>query len=103
MFISFISGIFVLSGTYLLSKNVFEQSIQRLINVPYENLPRLVKMAVVFFGYKNRFISQQLWNGSNMQYPMKDNLSFKMQYDLLEPFLGFFLIFIGVLIQVFFG
>lgn len=100
---SFVSGVLVLCGTYLLSKNVFEQSIRRLLNIPYEDLPLLLKIAVVFFGYEKKFKSHILWIDDGKQFPIKDNLNFKLQYELLEPFLGFFLIFIGVLIQIFFG
>jgi len=99
MLVSALSSLFILWGTYKLSKKLFDELFKYGINIPYEKLPFLFRIMLIVFGNKSKYKDKTLWEQSS--FPTEYNL--KPIKKLYEPFFGFCLIFIGMLIQVIFG
>jgi len=93
-----VCAFFVIVGTYILSRGVFEQKVKRLINFEFQTLPWCFKFVIICFGYKAAFISKALWDVK--EYPMTEKLSLKTKMEEISPFLGFLFVFIGTLLAL---
>lgn len=96
--ISAISALCIILGTYILSKQLFEQTIKRALNIPYNELPLHFRAIIIFFGDKKKFINKSFWLTQNLPLDTRSD-EFKILY---EPFRGFIFILIGILIQILF-
>lgn len=89
--------IFIIIGTYILSREMFRASAQRLSNFDFKkNLPLRFKIVLRIFGYKRKFENKELW-GINF-YPSPEHFSKQQKREILMPFIGFILICIGTLL-----
>lgn len=94
-----ISACFVIAGTYILSRGVFEQSVKRQINLEFKDLPWYFKLVIFCFGYKNAYINKTLWGIK--AYPSGEKLSFKDGLREIIPFLGFVFVCLGTFLALF--
>ena len=95
-----LSGYFILSGTYILSKNIFDSNIKKLINFAHNQskLPFCIKLVIFIFGYRNALKDINFWN---VEYcPTTDSFSYHQKIKIIEPFIGFIFIATGTLISL---
>ena len=86
----------VVAGTFLLSRSLFTQRFQMLINIRYHTLPWYLRILV--FGYKRKYETMELWSGEEGRFPTSaEGFPFDMKLRIIEPFLGFMLIVSGTL------
>jgi len=91
-------GFLIISGTYLLSKQVFEQPFKKGINFSFEKLPIFIKIALKLFGDVKKYKNKTLW--SEKAFPAGDKFPSQEQTEILTPFIGFILLCIGTLAMV---
>jgi hypothetical protein len=89
-------GVLIIAGTYILSKQMFEQSFRTQINFEYKELPWYLRLALIMFGDANSFKSGTI--GMPEPYPSPQHFSLKQKCQLIAPFVGFILIVIGTLL-----
>lgn len=94
-----VCGIFVLVGTYILSKGVFEGAVKRQVNLNFKELPWYVKAAIILFGYRHAYINKALWE--EKAYPSLSDFSIQQRVEAVGPFVGFLLISVGTITLLF--
>lgn len=95
IYINILSGYFIIAGTFILSRNIFDNTMKKLTNYAHDQskLPFFVKFAILSFGYSKKLTDINFWN---VEYcPTRDNFSYEQQLQILEPFIGFIFIVIG--------
>jgi len=92
---SILYAVMVIAGTYILSKQIFENSFKRQVNFKFRSLPLSLKIALIIFGDKRRFENGQLWESD--YFPSPGNFTWMQKIKLLAPFIGFILICLGTL------
>lgn len=92
------AAVLIISGTYLLSKRIFENSFQEQIRFTFSELPLSFKIALYVFGDKEKFENKQLWNRE--PFPIPGNFNCKQKFWLLAPFIGFILICLGTFMSI---
>ena len=97
---SIASAVLIVMGTWFISVNVFEASVQRTVNFKKEKRPPwLVAIFLFLFGYGKQYDSGDLWAGE--KFPSSDDSSLCAQFKIVSPLLGFVLIVVGVILQLF--
>lgn len=93
-------GIFVIAGTYILSKELFEHSFKMQVNFQFKDLPLFLQLIIFIFGDKRKFETGQIW----MSDPCPSSINFPLhkKMQLIMPFIGFILICLGTLGAIFF-
>jgi len=95
IYISILSGYLIIGGTFILSRNIFNNTMKKLINYTHHQskLPFFVKFVIFSFGYSKKIRNINFWN---VEYcPTRDDFSYEQQLQILEPFIGFIFIVIG--------
>lgn len=92
-------ALFVIAGTYILSKQMLDQAFKIQVNFKYKELPFYLRVAIFIFGDKKRFENGKLW--APEEYPSPEHFSSKQKWQLVAPFIGFLLIVIGTIGAVF--
>jgi len=64
MYINIFSGYLIIAGTYILSRNIFDNNMRRFI--PYElsqkRIPFSIKLLVFTFGYRKKLHDLNYWS-----------------------------------------
>ena len=100
MYINILSGYFIIAGTFILSRNIFDSNMKMLINFAHKQskLPFLIKFAITVFGYRTKLIDIDFWDVK--YYPTEGDFSYKKQMYIFEPFIGFIFILIGTVLSI---
>ena len=88
-------GIFVITGTYILSKQLFEHSFKQPVNFEFKELPMFLQVVIILFGEKAKYENKELWMGET--YPMHGNFPWSKKLKIMEPFIGFVFICLGTI------
>ncbi|HUU49546.1 MAG TPA: hypothetical protein VMW81_01145 [Nitrospinota bacterium] len=96
-----LGGFFIIAGTYILSRNLFEISIQKLLNFhsEFQQLPWYIKCIIIIFGYKHRFESMDIWRSEDL--PTSNYFPSRKKIHIILPFIGFLLVTAGTTILLF--
>jgi len=99
-YVIILSGYFIMSGTFILSRNLFDNNMKRLINLAHNQskLPFFVKLAVFCFGYRKKLTDIEFFDVEH--YPTSNNFSYKQILKIIEPFIGFIFILIGTVLSL---
>jgi len=88
-------ALFVIYGTYLLSRDVFEKAFKKEVNLDFKDLPLSLKLALILFGDVKKFKNKELWIEEN--YPTSSHFPLKLKTKLVRPFIGFIFVCIGAI------
>lgn len=88
-------GILVIAGTYILSKQLFEQSIKKPFNFEFKELPWYLQLVIIIFGDKKKYDNKELLMGET--YPIHGDFPLRKKLKIIEPFIGFILICLGTI------
>jgi hypothetical protein len=96
-----VSFFLIISGTYILSRNLFDSNIKMLINFfnSQTKLPFLIKTAILIFGYKNKIKDLKFWDVNYA--PTREDFSIEKQLQIIQPFIGFIFILLGTLVSLY--
>ena len=88
-------GILVITGTYILSKQLFEQSFRKSVNFEFKELPWYLQLVIILFGDKRKYENKELWMGES--FPTHEDFPWRKKLKIIGPFIGFILIFLGTM------
>lgn len=94
-----VCGLFIIAGTYILSQQVFEQIFKEWINFRFRDLPLSWKLVLLLFCEKRKFDNKELWQSEGA--PLPENITVHQKIKFIMPFIGFVLICIGTIAQVY--
>ena len=92
-------ALFVIAGTYILSKQLFEHSFKQPVNFKFSELPLSLKLVIIVFGDKRKFENRELWMGE--MFPIPGSFPWRKKLKITEPFIGFILICLGTIVALF--
>ncbi len=105
IYIKVLIGYLVTTGTFILSRNLFDSKIKFLINFTHQQskLPLPIRLAIFFFGYRKRIDGSDFWGIE--YYPSDGDFSDpkkkkRIVIGILEPFIGFLFILVGTIISI---
>lgn len=94
-----LQGLFIIAGTYILSRDVFVYTFRKAINFQFRELPLSWKLALIVLWKKGKFYRKELWNCEG--YPSPEALNRQEKIKFITPFIGFILISIGTILGIF--
>jgi hypothetical protein len=95
-----LKGYLIIGGTFILTRNLFESSVKRLVNFlsNYERIPLLVRLVLVISGYKIALRNIEFWDIQRC--PSSDDFPWRLQVEIIEPFIGFLFIAAGTILSL---